>query len=914
MRCSFGHFQLDTAERRLLRDGQPVSLTPKALDTLLALVQHAGHAVSKDDLMRAVWPDGFVEETNLAFNISTLRKLLGDGQNGERYIETVPKLGYRFVMPVKMDSPAHHGIAYTKRSNLPAHLTRFIGRVHELEEVTAMVQKRRLVTLTGSGGVGKTRLALEAGGQLLAHFTDGVWLAEFAPLIDETLVPATVAGVFKLHVQTRSLVDMLTDFISEKHMLLIFDNCEHVIDASAYLAETLLRACPNLRILATSREVLRVAGEAVWRVPSMEVPATDILTVDETARYDAVQLFVEHATLVQPGFAFSGDNQEAVLNICRRLDGIPLAIEMAAAQVNAMDVKEIAAGLEHRLDLLTHRRRTAVPRHQTLHATMEWSYNLLNDSERVLLSRLSVFRGGFTAEAAQFVCEGTHQSLMQLVHKSIISIYRDLASGQTRYLCLEVTRQFASEKLREFGATDVTMDRHLDYFLDIAEEPVDFEGPHVDPWLQRMHPEYDNIRIAHATALSRDDRGESAMRLVYAMTRYWYVSGSLSDYENWIEQVYCRDDIELASVGARARLTAARFGLYLVQGRLEEAYVLGEAALALFRDAGDTLGTAWCLEHLANNLFNERAYGYAEEALILFRRIGSRDGEGRALRALGTSAFRAGRAEDALSLLEQSIQVAPWDAVECMWHVYEISPQRAFEIFENAPFDLGKDGLDTSKLWEEILFSTLLLASGEFEWSKKKQKLLLQFIVANGGYGQGDGCLQMLLLGYIEHELECDNAAVEWLDKSLELAGRIPLNLVIFTATFLKAFVGTGSEPLEATQRDTLACLQQFHQYTFRPMVVCAFIQLANVMRRQGHYDKVCRWLGVAHTFAIECIRLGFWMNGLPWLWHRKAQQTIIAPALAAARAALGDVEFERCYAAGQRMTLDEAVALALNG
>jgi DNA-binding winged helix-turn-helix (wHTH) protein len=392
MRCSFGHFQLDTAERRLLRDGQPVSLTPKALDTLLALVQHAGHAVSKDDLMRAVWPDGFVEETNLAFNISTLRKLLGDGQNGERYIETVPKLGYRFVMPVKMDSPAHHGIAYTKRSNLPAHLTRFIGRVHELEEVTAMVQKRRLVTLTGSGGVGKTRLALEAGGQLLAHFTDGVWLAEFAPLIDETLVPATVAGVFGLQEQPRrSPLDMLAASIGEKHMLLIFDNCEHVIDASAYLAEILLQACPNLRILATSREALRVAGEAVWRVPSLSIPDMERLpSIVQALNFDAVHMFIEHAALAQASFVLTPENLQTVVSICRRLDGIPLAIEMAAAQVDGLDVKQIESELAHRFDLLVSGSRTAVPRHQTLRATLDWSYNLLSEPERALgLSRKS---------------------------------------------------------------------------------------------------------------------------------------------------------------------------------------------------------------------------------------------------------------------------------------------------------------------------------------------------------------------------------------------------------------------------------------------------------------------------------------------------------------------------------------------
>ncbi len=343
----FGRFQLDAAERRLLRDGQPVPLTPKAFDTLLALVQHAGHAMSKDELMRAVWPDGFVEETNLAFNISTLRKALGDGQTGERYIETVPKLGYRFVMPVQVveNSPAPIN---PKRTNLPAQLTRFIGREREMAEVNALVQNKRLVTLTGSGGVGKTRLALEAGAQVVALFPDGVWLAEFAPLSDEALVAATMAGVFGLQEQPgRSLLNMLVAFIGEKHMLAIFDNCEHMVAACADLADALLQACPNLHILATSREALRVAGEAVWRVPSLELPdSTGALSLEHIREFDAVQLFLEHAALVQAGFTLTPGNLELVIGICRRLDGIPLAIEMAAAQLDALDLSEIASGLD----------------------------------------------------------------------------------------------------------------------------------------------------------------------------------------------------------------------------------------------------------------------------------------------------------------------------------------------------------------------------------------------------------------------------------------------------------------------------------------------------------------------------------------------------------------------------------------
>ena len=261
--------------------------------------------------------------------------------------------------------------------------------------------------------MGKTRLALEAGAQVAGAFPDGVWLAEFAPLSDEALVAATMAGVFGLQEQPgRSLLNMLVAFIGEKHMLAIFDNCEHMVAACADLADALLQACPNLHILATSREALRVAGEAVWRVPSLELPdSTGALSLEHIREFDAVQLFLEHAALVQAGFTLTPGNLELVIGICRRLDGIPLAIEMAAAQLDALDLSEIASGLTQRFDLLSHGSRTVVPRHQTLRATLDWSYNLLTEPERDLLARLSVFRGGFTADAAQAVCSAGHPTL-----------------------------------------------------------------------------------------------------------------------------------------------------------------------------------------------------------------------------------------------------------------------------------------------------------------------------------------------------------------------------------------------------------------------------------------------------------------------------------------------------------------------
>jgi len=363
------------------------------------------------------------------------------------------------------------------RSNLPASTTSFIGREKELGEIVRLVAKDRLVTLAGAGGIGKTRLSLKAAQELLNAFPDGVWFIELAPLSDPALIPQAMVSTLGLIDQAgRSALNILTDFLQSKHALLILDNCEHLIQASAQLTETLLRACPDLHILATSREALGVPGEITFSVPALSVPEIEQSIVIETiTKCEAVQLFIERAQAALPGFVLTQDNVPAIAQVCHQLDGIPLALELAAARIKMMSLEELTSHLNDRFHLLTGGARTALPRHQTLQALIDWSHDLLSESERVLLRRLSIFAGGWSLEAAESICgnEGieTHEILdllTQLLNKSLV-IVKHKQGQETRYRMLETIRQYARDKLWAAGEGESMRQWHLAYFVDLAE-------------------------------------------------------------------------------------------------------------------------------------------------------------------------------------------------------------------------------------------------------------------------------------------------------------------------------------------------------------------------------------------------------------------------------------------------------------
>ncbi|MBL8096689.1 MAG: adenylate/guanylate cyclase domain-containing protein [Anaerolineales bacterium] len=437
--------------------------------------------------------------------------------------------------------------------NLPAALTSFIGREAELESLQHLIAagSTRLVTLTGPGGTGKTRLALQAGAGLLDLFADGIWLVELAPLADPALIAQTVADVLGVRESPgKSYTQVLIEHLRAKRLLLILDNCEHVVDSAATLAGHLLQGCQRLQVLATSREILGTMGETPFRVPSLGLPSTTS-TLAELASCESIRLFVERAGTAQPGFALTEANAPLVRRICQRLDGIPLAIELAAARVRVLTVDEIAARLDDSFRLLTGGSRTVLSRHQTLRALIDWSYNLLTAPERTLFQRLSVFAGGFTLAAAESVCadaEVLHPDaildlLAQLVDKSLVipfdgggGVAQPTGAQETRYRLLETIRQYARDRLHDAGSGAAVRDRHLTFFVTLAEaaEPH-LRGAQQVAWLDRLDAELDNARLALEWALAT--QVGPGLRLAAALFWFWHIRGHRNEGVDWLGQL-----------------------------------------------------------------------------------------------------------------------------------------------------------------------------------------------------------------------------------------------------------------------------------------------------------------------------------------------------------------------------------------
>jgi predicted ATPase/DNA-binding SARP family transcriptional activator/DNA-binding CsgD family transcriptional regulator len=590
------------------------------------------------------------------------------------------------------------------KHNLPTQRSSFVGREGEMVEVKRALAMTRLLTLTGTGGSGKTRLALEVARELVGVYPDGVWLVELAPLSEGKLVPQAVAKAVGVPEQSaRSLADALVETLRAKEMLLVLDNCEHLVEAAARLVAVLLDSCPRLRVLATSREALSVAGESRWPVPTLSVPdPRRSPTVGELERSESARLFAERARHRHPYFTMGSENARAVAEICRRLDGLPLAIELAAARVGTLSVEQISEKLEDSLKLLTRGDRTAVPRQRTLRGTLDWGHDLLSEPEQKLLRRLSVFAGGWTLESAEAVGWGndieqgeTLDLLSGLVEKSLV-VSEPTEDGGVRYRLLEPVRQYALEKLEESKNVESVRRRHAEYFLALAEEAEpELWGPEDKAWLERLEAEHDNLRAALSWTLERRE-AEPALRLAGGLWRFWITRGYYEEGRRWFEgalekgeRTAARSRV-LAGLGhlalwqgdlSRAK-TAAQEGLKLskevgIKGMFaadfliilgevamrtkehnERAKELLEAALVLSRETGDRRGMAWSLGSLANvsssQEDHERAKELYEEGLALSRELGGAETISVQLLSLGYEFLLEGNHERATALNEEA--------------------------------------------------------------------------------------------------------------------------------------------------------------------------------------------------------------------------------------------------------------------
>ena len=470
------------------------------------------------------------------------------------------------------------------RHNLPSQPTNFVGRAAELAELRSLVAGgSRLVTITGPGGIGKSRLALQVAADALDGAGDGVWLAELAPVADPELVARTVAAVLQVREELgRPVLDTLAEAVGDRYLLVLLDNAEHVLGAAAKLADTLIRCCPRAHLLVTSREPLGISGEHVFRVPSLPVPPADLAVPGRLAAFESVQLFVERAAMYRQGFALD-DNAAAVAAVCARLDGIPLALELAAARLGSLSVAEISSRLDQRFRLLTGGSRTALPRHQTLRALIDWSYDLLNPEEQIVLDRLSVFAGGWTLEAAEAVTPGSDSGdwqvldhLAALVDKSLVQA--DDIHGSTRYRLLETVRQYAAEHLalRADSELEATRAAHRDYYLALVETAdTHLRGPDEAAWLDRLEAEFDNIRAALAFSLADPRGAEPGLRLAAGLRWFSHMRGHGGEVLDALNVLLDRPD---ALMPARARALAAschllnQFGDHsAIPSRAEEA-------------------------------------------------------------------------------------------------------------------------------------------------------------------------------------------------------------------------------------------------------------------------------------------------------------------------------------------------------
>ncbi len=554
----------------------------------------------------------------------------------------------------------------TRLSNLPVDVTSFVNRRTELAEIRHLLSIARLVTLTGPGGVGKTRLALRAAASVHRTFPDGVWFVELATLKDSALITETVGSALGIRDQSaRPLLDVLREQLADKHLLLVMDNCEHLLDETANVVETLLRAAPKLWILATSRQALRASGEHVLVVPSLSVPDPgEQVTVDDLPRYHAVSLFTERARAILPDFTVTAENAETIAQLCRRLDGLPLALELAVVRLRGLAPEQILARLDHSFQLLTSGDRTAEPRQATLRALIDWSYDLCSPAEQTLWTRLSVFSGGFDLEAVEEVCSGDDISretvlelLLGLVDKSIL--VREEYQGRAWYRLLSLVREYGREHL-DGGAEEKISHRHLDYYQRLAERAeAEWFGPDQVEWCDRLRRELPNLRTALEFSCTHPEWASSGLRICAALRIYWIGTGSLSEGRRWLDRLL---ESSHEPSPERGKALWVKSWLACLQSDMAAAVPPLEQARGLAERFDDAVALAYVARISGLIAIFEgdlsAARGHFEEALVRHRNTDDPIGIVHAVARLASIAIFRGDTDRALSLCEESLAIS----------------------------------------------------------------------------------------------------------------------------------------------------------------------------------------------------------------------------------------------------------------
>jgi predicted ATPase/DNA-binding winged helix-turn-helix (wHTH) protein len=669
----FGSFRLIPAQRMLLEEGKPLRLGGRALDILISLVESAGETIGKDQLIARTWPDTVVDEGALRVHVAALRKALGEGRAGKRYIANIPGRGYSLIAPVTREQrQPTNGAAV--RGNLPASLTRIVGRDDIIAALTTQLARRRFLTIVGPGGIGKTTVAIAVAETLRASYRDGVWFVALASLADPDLVPSSLGAVLGISLSGADPVFGLTAWLRDKHALIVLDSCEHVVGAAAALAEAVLKAAPRIDILATTREPLRAEGEWLHRLASLEIPPDSAdLAPRDALRYSAVQLFDDRAQATVDGFVFDDEDVNALLEICRRLDGVPLALELAAARVDAFGVKGLAARLDDRFAVLTKGRRTALPRHQTLRAAMDWSYDLLPQTEQVVFRRLAAFRGSFTMEAAAAVAIDERitaadviERVANLAEKSLVTT--DISGDITYHRLLDTTRSYALDKLAESGEAEEVARRHAEFFRDLVAQAA--AGSPTQPTVEdmvRYGREIENVRAALDWSFSPVGDLATGVVLTAAYAPVWLHCALVAECRERAERALdsLESDLNL-SAPLRLRLNMALgIALILTMGSVERTRMVVARALEIAERLDDvdaqlrTLFAQWSIHFTTGEC--RAALSTAEQFSLVARRTGDQAFVHVADRLMGNALQYGGKQREAQNCFERvlGLYIAP---------------------------------------------------------------------------------------------------------------------------------------------------------------------------------------------------------------------------------------------------------------